>query len=145
MWGNTNNTSMTTTTKARDAEFIAICLDIMRRNARSGRECPLGEVIDEALHRCPRCHYVSYDHASRTLHALERHGAPPCDSTLQRLKWLELYNQVKECMEGPRALPFGKALSFVLGFMRPSRFYIDPSRAMRLLRSRLGYHYFIRG
>lgn len=128
-----------TATKARDAEFIAICLDIIRQHNRSGRDCRLAEVIDLALARRPRCHYVSYDHASRILHVIHRAGLTAGENRLQRLKWLELYNQVKAAMEGPRRLSFDKALTFVLGFMRPSRFYIERERALRLLRPHISY------
>lgn len=129
----------TTATKARDAEFIAICLDIIRQHNRSGHPCRLTDVIEQALSRRPRCHYVSYDHASRILHVIHRGGLATGRNRVQRLKWLELYNQVKETMEGPRRLSFDKALTFVLGFMRPSRFYIERERAIRLLRPHISY------
>ena len=50
------------------------------------------------------------------------------------MKWIEIHNQVREAMHGPQALPFDKALSYVLCFRRPTRFYIDHERAVRLLR-----------
>lgn len=128
-----------TAIQARDAEFIAICTEIIRRNNKSGRKSVIFNVIDEAIHRRPRCHYVSYDHASRILHIIDRKGIEGTATGLRALKWLEIYNQVKESMEGPRHLSFDKALSFVLGFMRPSRFYIDHARAMKLLRPHISY------
>ena len=125
--------------KARDAEFIAKCKDLMRRRTQAGQRPNLYDIITEAINSSPRCHYVNYDNASRILHAIERHGAGSAGKGLQRLKWTELYNQVRETMEGPRHLSFDRALSFVLGFRRPSRFYIDPLRAMRILRPHVRY------
>ena len=125
---------MKTATQARDNEFIAICKEIISRNIASGRRSSLVLVIDEAIHRRPRCHYVSYERASRILHYIDACGSTAIRSRLSALKWLELYNQVKETMNGPRGLSFDKALSFVLSFKRPSRFYITHARALRLLR-----------
>lgn len=127
-------TVMQKATQARDAEFISVCRQIIERYNRSGHRCSLSLVLDEALAHAPRCHYVSYDYASRVLHQMEMAGGVPAGTTLRRLRWAELYNQVKETMEGPRRLTFDKALSFVLAFRRPSRFYIDRARATRLLR-----------
>jgi len=64
---------------------------------------------------------------------MERFGVGAMPRRLSVLKWLELYNQVKDVMQGPRHLSFDEALTFVLGFMRPSRFYIDRGRALRIL------------
>ena len=125
---------MKTATQARDDEFIAICKEIISRNIASGRHSSLAIVIDEAIHRRPRCHYVSYERASRILHYIDTCGSTALRSRLAALKWIELYNQVKASMEGPRRLTFDQALTFVLSFQRPSRFYITLSRALRLLR-----------
>ncbi|GFI14597.1 hypothetical protein IMSAGC008_02157 [Muribaculaceae bacterium] len=131
---------MNSHTKERNRDFIEVCLSIIRREQRSGKSPSLAAVVAEALSRSPRCHYVAYDRASEILHMLERSGsAGIATSNLQRVRWLELYSQVREAIDGPRKLSFDKALSFVLAFRRPSRFYIHPARAIRLLRPYIEY------
>lgn len=134
---------MTNVLKARDAEFIAKCKQLIRRRNLAGEKVNLYDVINEVVNSRPRCHYANYDTASRILHAIERGGADCAGRGLQRLKWIELYNQVRETIDGPRRLTFDKALSFVLSFRRPSRFYIDPIRAARILRPHIRVMYML--
>ena len=53
---------------------------------------------------------------------LERFPDPPgiAMSNLQRVRWLELYSQVREAIDYLRKLSFDKALSFVLAFLASS-------------------------
>lgn len=120
--------------KARDAEFVHVCLAHARRSRASGENTTLFHIIDRALHTQPRCHYVNYEYASKVLHGMENCGAEAaCSNRLHHLKWTELHGQVREAMDGPRKLTFCKALTFVLAFRRPSRFYISHRHAMRLI------------
>lgn len=131
---------MNSHTAERNRNFIELCLSIIRREQRAGKSPGLAAVVSEALAQPPRCHYVAYDRASEVLHRFERSGLDGIASdSLQRSRWLELYAQVRQAMDGPRKLSFDKALSFVLAFRRPSRFYIHPARAIRLLRPYIEY------
>lgn len=133
------NQTMKNTTIARNSEFISICLEIIRRDTASGIRPSITAVLTEAIHRQPHCHYASYEHTSRMLHLIERKGIDSIPRKLQRLKWQEISNQVKEAMDGPRKLPFDKALTFVLGFRRPSRFYFDTAHALRIIRPHIHF------
>ena len=61
-------------TKNRNAEYARRCIEIFERDYRNGCVRPLDEVLTMALAMQPHSHYLSYDTASRKLHAIERHG-----------------------------------------------------------------------
>ena len=79
-------------------------------------------------------HYVDFDTASDKLHAIRRHGLDAIVNTAEgRAKWAELGQQVDEIMAARRRLTFAQALSFVLHFRRPSRFYITRNAAYKII------------
>lgn len=124
----------------RNEEFVRRCVAIFRNDFAEGTVRPLDSIITRALAMQPRSWYISYDTASKRLHAIERHGM---DSIVQchlaRCQWEELRKQVDEIIAANPRKTFDAALSFVLNFCRPSRFYISRDTARRLLTPHLTY------
>ncbi|MCM1066090.1 MAG: hypothetical protein NC418_00770 [Muribaculaceae bacterium] len=126
--------------QARNEEFKRRCLEIFRRDYDSGTIRPLDSVIERALAMQPRSHYLSFDTASRRLHRIERRGLEAeVHEELARLMWAEVMAQVRQAMERRGTESFDRALSFVLNFCRPSRFYMSFDTARRLLTPHLSY------
>lgn len=80
----------------------------------------------------PSGHFISYETASRRLHALRR-GKLKVKAGLRLQYLLELDGQVKDEMMRRPELRFNDALSIVLNHRAPSRFYISPSAACKVL------------
>lgn len=81
----------------------------------------------------PPGHYVEYDRASRMLRAIST-GHYVLLSATSRAQYDEIAAQVAEVRRDNSRLSFSRALSFVLQFKRPSRFYIEPDTLRRILR-----------
>lgn len=127
-------------TKCRNAEFARRCIEIFERDYRNGCVRPLDEVLLEALAMQPHSHYLSYDTASRKLHAIERYGIDSLVSTdITKALYAELGEQVARVMRTRRKLGFDRALSFVINFCRPSRFYMSLDTARRIITPYLSY------
>lgn len=127
-------------TESRNAEFARRCIEIFERDYHNGCVRPLDEVLLAALAMQPHSHYLSYDTASRMLHAIERHGIDSVVSTdITKALYVELGEQVAKVMQTRRTLCFRRALSFVLNFSRPSRFYMSLDTARRIIAPYLSY------
>lgn len=128
-------------TENRNREFIRRCIDIFERDCREATVQSLESVLDRALARQPCCHYVGYDLASRKLHLIERRGLENVvKEELAREKWREIRRQVDDVLAQNPRKTFDMALSFVLNFCRPSRFYMSRDTARRLITPHLCYH-----
>ncbi len=128
-------------TDHRNREFIRRCVDIFERDCREATMQTLESVIDRALAQQPCCHYLSYDHASRKLHRIARRGLENVvKEDLARAMWRELAAQVADVMAKNPRKSFDAALSFVLNFCRPTRFYMSRDTARRLITPHLCYH-----
>ena len=124
----------------RNDDFVRRCFAIYDKDLRSGERHTLESLIDRALASQPHSHYLSYDHASRRLHRIRRDGlANVYKEELAREMWGELNSQVNEVMALHPRKTFDKALTFVLNFMRPSRFYISRDTARRLISPYLSF------
>ncbi|MDE5662297.1 MAG: hypothetical protein K2F91_02665 [Muribaculaceae bacterium] len=131
---------MKTHITCRNEDFRRRCLEIFEKDFRAGAIQPLESVIDRAIAMQPRSHYLNYDQASRRLHAIERHGLEnEVKEELARQMWSELRQQIDRVMELNPKKPFDKALSFVLNFCRPSRFYISRDTARRIIAENVSY------
>ncbi len=124
---------MKTLTESRNHEFLRRCIDLAGAELREGRSIDIDSIIDRVLAMQPRSHYLNYDTASRRLHIIERRGLERAvASKLLRAMWQEIGEQVAATMHSRRC-PFDRALSFVLNFCRPSRFYMTRDTARRIL------------
>lgn len=140
IFGTTNYYTMKKLIQLRNEEFVRRCADIFKADLAAGAIRPLDTVIERALNSRPRCHYLDFDTASRRLHCIERHGLEAAVANpLARAMWAELASQVSQVRERRGCGSFCRALTFVLTFMRPSRFYISPDTARRLLTPHVSY------
>lgn len=121
--------------RRRNEYFLKICLEIIRAAQQRGETLTARQVVDMALSRRPPCHFATYDHARKVLSRIFASETDTLreDAPMRQHEWLELARQVKDEIE-TRHLPFNKALSFVLNFRRPTRFYLSTDTAMRILR-----------
>lgn len=125
---------MPKTTSLRNKDLIARAKHIARAEAAAGRRPNLEQLADLVRAAQPLHFYQNYDHASRMLHIIERHGEDALGAgTESRALWLDMYRQVKEVMELRKRLNFSQALTHVLIFRRPERFYISRDTARRII------------
>ncbi len=128
---NTSIDTMKNTTTKRNNEFKALCVRIMRGARKRGENLSLEEIIDKALACRPTGYWVNYETASRhVLKALR--GTLGISRRQAHLFWLDMAKKVEQVMIQQK-LPYNKALSFTVNFMRPERFYITRPHALRLL------------
>lgn len=123
---------MDTNTKMRNRAFAKQALAILSRHLAAGERLTRAELIDKTLASRPPCYFVSLDKVSHALHMLELHPQPIPGSERQAM-YLEISQRVRELTEGPRQLKRHQAISFVLNFMQPSRYFISPRSACRIL------------
>ncbi len=127
--------------KARDDEFRRRCVEIFKSDYNSGAIRPLDSVLERAMACQPHCHYLSYDTASRRLHEIERYGLEAIvRERIARQMWTELAAQVADVMALHPRKSFNMALSFVLNFCRPSRFFISVDTARRIIAPNITYN-----
>lgn len=121
-------------TSARNRDFIRRCFEIYESHLREGVGLTAEELVRLALQAQPRAHYLSFDTASKKLHLIERCGIGIVKEAAARAMWTELRSQVDEVMRVRRNLTFSAALSAVLNFGRPTRFYMSVERARKIIR-----------
>ncbi len=120
-------------TRARNSEFIRRCIQIYQRDLKSGITPVLDDIVDRAIAMQPHSHYVAFDSASKRLHAINKRGMENVvNSPLAQQMWSEIAAQVQQTMDSRNCKSFDRALSFVLNFCRPSRFYITRDTARRI-------------
>lgn len=124
-------------TAQRNEEFVRRCIAHFDTCRRRGMDMPLDALVNFAVMTRPTAYFIDFDYASRELHHIMRHGASSKGNPLKRQMFEELLSKVQAAMERPRNLDFPGALTFVLTFDRPSRYWIKPDTARRLVRKHL--------
>ena len=102
-------------------------------NQMYGRELTRDRLREEALAKTPEAFYVSYDRAAQVIGPLLGKDYKGPVGTPRRQFWLDMAAMVREQMEAPKCLTFPKALSFVLNFRAPTRYYLSRRTADRLI------------
>lgn len=121
-------------TTARNRDFVRRCFEIYEAHLREGVSLTPDELVVIALQSRPRAHYLSFETASKKLHLIERSGIGIVKEAAARAMWTELRSQVDEVMRVRGNLTFSAALSAVLNFGRPTRFYMSEGRARNIIR-----------
>lgn len=123
----------------RNEDFCRRCRRIFEADISKGAHPSLDELVKRSLAQAPMSHYINYDTASNRLTQIEKRGVEAVFKEEEaRQMWRELHGQVKETM-ALRGCSREKALSFVLNFRHPSRFYISMDTARRLLAPYVSY------
>lgn len=125
-------------TKQRNYDFVRRCVEIYEHERAQGKRPELDEVLFRAIGSSPKGYYVNFDTASRQLHRIRRRGlgSISCSPWLKKM-WEELGTHVDEAMAGGKK--FDAALSYVLNFRRPSRYFINIDTARRIIRPYITY------
>ncbi|MDE6207938.1 MAG: hypothetical protein K2M55_09030 [Muribaculaceae bacterium] len=92
------------------------------------------ELIDRAMAARPQQFYLSYDTARRLLKTYYDHGHEAFLYAEKAAEVEELAAHVERAMARNRRMRLSEALTFVLHFCRPSRFYISRDSATRIIR-----------
>lgn len=129
-----------TLTEARNADFRQKCVLLFERDMRQGIVRPLDDVIESALALQPLSHYVNFDLARRHMVEIRRYGISAVfREDNARRQWSEIWMQVQSFLATHPRKSLDDALSFVLNFCRPSRFYISYDTGRRILRPAITY------
>lgn len=123
---------MTTLIQLRNRAFLRQALAILGRHIAAGERIGRRTLLLKTLECRPPSYFVQYDRAAAVLKFIERRQMPP-DNSERREMWLEIHRRVHELTNGPRHLKPHKALSFVLNFTQPSRYFISLRTADRIL------------
>ncbi len=116
--------------------FIEQAMRILSSALKNGERLSRSQLIERTLATRPPAYYVSYEYASRVLHRIIGSPAEGIGSSLRTGLWMELADDVRTTMAA-RNLRFSKALTFVLSYRRPSRWYISAGHAATLLRGHI--------
>lgn len=119
----------------RNRNIVALLRDKKRNLALAGAKVSKTELVETVMSAQPWAHYVDFDYASRMMHRLWQKGpeALGCRGLALR-KWLDLAEQVKDVMASTKLSNVNSALTYVLNFRRPPRFYISPRTIDELIR-----------
>lgn len=124
----------------RDADFTSKLEEIASSLRRRGIRPTPDEVIDAALMSRPRQYYLSFGYIVRRLNALRNcgffvspHKAP---AGSPRAMWYEIDSKVRAYRQRHRRSTTEEAVSHLLNFCSPDRFYISRATARRIFRRR---------
>lgn len=115
--------------KERNMSFLKTCVIL----SESGRYRDVGQVVEEALQKAPQEYYVDYEHAYKRLLRLRKMDTIPRE-TERDLFWAELLEKVQSRQRQRPGLSLSAALSYVLAFQHPGRYFIEPGRALNLIK-----------
>ncbi len=126
----------TTLTSLRDADFISKLEEISSNLRRNGLKPTRDDIIDAALMSKPRQYYLSFSYILRRLNSLQREGYFEHCSGLTpgspRAVWREIDAKVRDYRRRHRRATTEDAVSHLVNFCSPDRFYISRATARRL-------------
>lgn len=124
---------MTPSLRIRNRQLVNIARRLLAQEQARGNNLSFSELVDMVLATRPSGHFVEYDRASRMMRALAT-GRNVLLTPTSRAQYAEIADQVAEARRQNSRMNYSRALSFVLQFKRPSRFYIEPDTLKRILR-----------
>lgn len=133
-------TEHTHLTKQRDADFTR-CLEEMASSLRRrGLRPTPDDIIEAAMMSRPRQYYLSFAYIVRRLSALRKSGffdnQPKAAAGSQRAIWYEIDAKVKAYRQRHRKATTEEAVSHLVNFCSPDRFYMSRATARRIFRRR---------
>ena len=125
---NMNSTSL------RNKDIIARARHIANKARMEGRSLTLEALAEETRASQPLHFYQNYDRASQMLHRIERLGIGAIVASAEnKAMWLDLYMKVEKVLATRPRLNFSQALTHVLVFGRPDRFYLQTDTVRRII------------
>lgn len=133
-----NNTN--SMTGLRDEDFANKLAEIAGNLCRRGLHPSADDIINAAIMSRPRHYYLSYNYILRRLNAL-RHagffdGTQRSGGNGPRAMWHEIDAKVRAYKQRHRRATTEDAVSWLVNFSSPERFYISRPTAMRIFRRR---------
>lgn len=128
----------TTLTGLRDEDFAAKLEEMAANLRRRGLRPSADDIISAAMMSRPRQYYLSYNYILRRLNALhhdgffDRNPAPMPGSP--RAVWIEIDAKVKAYRLRHRRATIEDAVTHLVNFCSPDRFYISRPTARRIFR-----------
>lgn len=125
---------MPSNTSLRNKDLIARARHIAYKARMEGRSLTLDALAEATRASQPLHFYQNYDRASQVLHRIERCGINAIVASAEnRAMWLDLYMKVEKVLATRPRLNFSQALTHVLVFGRPDRFYLQKDTVRRLI------------
>lgn len=122
----------------RDEDFIDSLRSTMRRLKRERRFAAPSQIIAEALASRPRRYYLSYTTVATRLMRLRNSGQLKISGSgkvsLAVRQWADINSAVDRYLCRHKRATIGEAISYVVAFDRPCRFYISDKKARELFR-----------
>ena len=131
----------------RDADFVECLRSVAGRYEKDRRTVSPEIIIAEAIASRPRRYYLSFTTVHNTLSRLRSAGtlsvAPLSGSVNSRCQWIDINRAVSRYLALHKGASLADAISYVVNFSRPDRFYISDRKARELFRRTLRreYHY----
>ena len=124
---------MATNSTLRDTDFINNACAILNAARSNGEHLTMDELIRRALRARPSGYYADFDNAYSKILKCAKDKGDVCSKPLMRDYWNDMYGKVDNYRKQCPGTAIYSALSYVLNFQRPERFYITRRKAAQLL------------
>lgn len=122
-----------TFTDMRNADFVRCCGALITKMKRQGKQFTPRQIVRMALDERPDGFYVSFATALKHVRRNCRKGRGAAPSqTARRGLWRDLCGCVERRMNARPGRCISEAVSHVLGYQRPERFYLSERSAMSI-------------
>lgn len=130
----------TTLTGLRDEDFATKLEEMASNLRRHGLQPTADDIINAAMMSRPRQYYLTYNYILRRLNALRHAGffdrSPAPLPGSPRAVWVEIDAKIKAYRLRHRRATIEDAVTHLVNFCSPDRFYISHSTARRIFRER---------
>ena len=134
-----------TLTQLRDDDFANSLRSVARSYGNTSDRVTPETIIAEALASRPQRYYLTFRTISVTLPRLRNSGALKTNGRSQRSatieQWRDINDAVSRYMALHRRATLADAITHVINFSRPSRFFISEKKAQELFRRTLRREY----
>lgn len=123
-------------TRLRDLDFSRKLVETAKNRQRYSMPLTREAIIEDTLKCRPESYYMSTDNACVALRRLLKSDYIKLNvvssNPVRQQFWVDLYKKVYSYRYRHPGTTFDDAVSFVLNFSRPDRFYISQHKAMKL-------------
>ncbi len=122
----------------RDADFAECLRAVARRYEKERRRVTPETIIAEALASKPQRYYLSFSTIMTNLSRIRNSGffsrSAECDKSHTRRQWHEINRAVNHYIAFHKGATLTDAITHVICFSRPERFYISDKKAWEVFR-----------
>lgn len=122
----------------RDADFAQCLRTVARRYEKDRRNVTPETIIAEAMASKPQRYYLSFSTIVTNLSRIRKSGffsrTEECDKNHTRRQWHEINRAVNRYLARNKGATLTDAITHVICFSRPERFYISDKKAHELFR-----------